>query len=63
MSAVAQGASGVSGKDSRKFGFWMASALVVGNVIGAGLFLLPATLAPYGWDSVAGWLITSLALK
>jgi APA family basic amino acid/polyamine antiporter len=54
----AQGASAVSGRDSRKFGFWMASALVVGNVIGAGLFLLPATLAPYGWVSVAGWLIT-----
>ena len=45
-------------RGERKFGFWMASALVVGNVIGAGIFLLPATLAPYGWNSVLGWCIT-----
>lgn len=45
-------------RGERKFGFWMASALVVGNVIGAGIFLLPATLAPYGWNSVLGWGIT-----
>jgi hypothetical protein len=29
-------------------GIWMTSALVVGNIIGAGLFLLPSALAPYG---------------
>ncbi|MBK7832042.1 MAG: amino acid permease [Gemmatimonadetes bacterium] len=41
-----------------RIGFWVASALVVGNVIGAGIFLLPATLAPYGWNGVLGWFIT-----
>ncbi len=41
-----------------RIGFWVASALVVGNVIGAGIFLLPATLAPYGWSGVVGWLVT-----
>jgi len=58
VNATLQGANATAVAAQPKFGFWMASALVVGNVIGAGLFLLPATLAPYGWDSVAGWLIT-----
>jgi APA family basic amino acid/polyamine antiporter len=40
-------------------GFWMATALVVGNMIGSGIFLLPAALAPYGADNVPGWLLTA----
>jgi APA family basic amino acid/polyamine antiporter len=36
----------------------MCTALVVGNMIGSGIFLLPATLAPYGWNSVFGWVLT-----
>jgi APA family basic amino acid/polyamine antiporter len=39
-------------------GFWMALALVMGSMIGSGVFLLPASLAPLGWNSVIGWLIT-----
>ncbi len=39
-------------------GFWMALALVMGSMIGSGVFLLPASLAPLGWNSVVGWLIT-----
>ncbi len=34
---------------------WSATALVIGNIIGAGLFLLPASLAPYGGGSSLGW--------
>lgn len=37
----------------------MATALVVGNMVGSGVFLLPASLAPYGWNSVAAWVITT----
>ena len=44
----------------RALGFWMCTALVVGNVIGSGIFLLPATLAPYGSISILGWVFTSL---
>src|SRR5580704_9343971 len=33
-------------------GFWMCVALVVGNTIGSGVFLLPASLAPFGLNSV-----------
>ncbi len=30
----------------------------MGNMIGTGVFLLPAALAPFGWNAVAGWAIT-----
>ena len=39
-------------------GFWMCLALVVGNIVGSGVYLLPASLAPYGLNSVFGWIIT-----
>lgn len=32
-----------------------ATALVVGNVVGSGTYLLPAALAPYGLASLYGW--------
>ena len=44
---------------ARRLGLWMCTALVVGNMIGSGIFLLPAALAAYGPISVAGWLATS----
>lgn len=40
-------------------GFWMAVALVMGNMIGSGIFLLPASLAPYGGLSLVGWLVST----
>jgi APA family basic amino acid/polyamine antiporter len=39
----------------RRFGVWKATALVVGNIIGAGIFMLPRDLAPYGWTAVGAW--------
>lgn len=44
----------------RKLGFWMCTALVVGNTIGIGIFLLPASLAPYGFNATIGWLVTAI---
>jgi len=49
----------MSAKNGRKLGFWMCSALVVGNMIGSGIFLLPASLAPYGLNSVIAWGFTA----
>ncbi|WP_336978431.1 APC family permease [Altererythrobacter fulvus] len=42
----------------RKLGLMAAIALVMGNMIGSGVFLLPASLAPYGWNAVGGWIFT-----
>ena len=43
----------------RKLGVSTATALVVGNMIGSGIFLLPATLASFGGVSILGWLMTT----
>lgn len=43
---------------ARQLGFWTAVALVIGNMVGSGLFLLPAALAPYGSASLLGWAIS-----
>jgi len=43
---------------ARGLGFGMVLALVVGNMIGSGIYLLPATLAPLGWNQMAGWVVT-----
>src|SRR5687767_7107915 len=37
----------------------MTVALVMGNMIGSGIFLVPASLAPYGALSLAGWLVST----
>ena len=39
----------------RVLGQWMLIALVIGNIIGSGVFVLPAALAPYGAASLPGW--------
>lgn len=43
----------------KALGIWMCTALVVGNMIGSGIFLLPASLASFGSISMFGWLFTS----
>jgi basic amino acid/polyamine antiporter, APA family len=44
-----------------KMGQVQATALVFGNMVGSGVFLLPAALAPYGgYYGLGGWLLTSL---
>lgn len=43
---------------AKKLGLVMCTALVVGNMIGSGVYLLPASLAPLGWNSIFGWILT-----
>ncbi|WP_207946787.1 amino acid permease [Actinomadura sp. 7K507] len=43
----------------RRLGLWMATALVVGNMIGSGVFLLPSSLAAYGPISLVAWVFTA----
>lgn len=44
--------------DRKALGFWGALALVMGNLIGSGIYLLPATLAPFGANATWGWVVT-----
>ncbi len=45
-------------RSSGAIGFLGALALVMGNLIGSGIYLLPATLAPLGGNGTLGWLAT-----
>lgn len=44
----------------QKLSFLMLIALVVGNMIGAGIYTLPAATAPYGAVAIFGWIFTAL---
>ncbi len=45
---------------TKKLTFWPTTALVIGNMIGSGIFLLPASLAAFGGISFIGWLVASV---
>ena len=44
----------------KKLGLWTSTSLVVGNMIGAGIFLMPATLASFGGISLIGWVSAAI---
>ena len=44
---------------SRKIGLLTTTSLVVGNMIGVGVFVLPAVLSSYGSISLLGWIFTA----
>jgi arginine:agmatine antiporter len=44
---------------ARRIGPLLATLLVAGNMIGSGVFLLPATLAAIGSSTIIGWVIAS----
>ncbi len=46
--------------EHKKFGLWTSTSLVLGTMIGAGVFLMPSALASYGSISLIGWLFSSL---
>jgi basic amino acid/polyamine antiporter, APA family len=43
---------------SRMLGKWMSAAMVVGTMIGSGIYLLPTTLAPFGINLVIAFVLT-----
>ena len=45
---------------SKKLGLWTTSALVVGGMIGSGIFSLPVSLAQYGGISLFGWMFAAI---
>ena len=43
----------------RSLGLITTTSMVIGNMVGSGVFLLPASLAAYGVYSLWGWIISS----
>ena len=44
----------------KKLGLWTSTSLVVGNMIGAGVFLMPAALSSFGSISLIGWVFAAI---
>lgn len=42
-------------QNSKQLGLWTTTSLVVGGMIGSGIFSIPTALAPYGGISLIGW--------
>ena len=47
--------------DKKTMGLWSCVALVVGNMIGSGIFMLPSVLAGYGHLTLWGWAASVIA--
>jgi APA family basic amino acid/polyamine antiporter len=43
----------------RQLGLWRTTSLVIGNMVGSGIFLLPASLGIYGAIGLFGWIFTA----
>jgi APA family basic amino acid/polyamine antiporter len=52
----------MSDSGDAKMGIWMTSALVVGTIIGAAIFMLPVALAPLGANALIGWLVSGIGI-
>ena len=46
------------GKPAQQIGIYIAISLVVGNMIGSGIFMLPASMATIGSISLLGWVLS-----
>ncbi|MBP9841054.1 MAG: amino acid permease [Simkaniaceae bacterium] len=44
----------------KKIGFWILTSLVMGNMVGSGIYLLPSSLASLGSITLGSWVITSI---
>jgi APA family basic amino acid/polyamine antiporter len=49
-------------REARLLGPWMTLALVIGGVVGSGIFYLPVALAPLGGSVPIGWLISGIGV-
>lgn len=59
LAAMLSSTTRAANSPAKTLGIWSCAALVVGNIIGSGVFLLPASLAPYGIYALFAWVITS----
>ena len=44
----------------KQLGFLAVLSLVIGNTLGAGIFLIPSSLAVFGSISLVGWVLTAI---
>jgi len=49
-----------SSSSKRSLGLWRATSLVVGNIVGSGVLMLPASLGVYGSLGLLGWILTTV---
>lgn len=47
-------------REQNKLGLWTSTSLVVGNMIGAGIFLMPAAMANFGSIGLLGWVFSAI---
>jgi len=47
-------------KKTEKIGLWASTSLVVGGMIGAGVYLVPASMASFGSISLLGWVFAAV---
>ncbi|NBB15217.1 amino acid permease [Caulobacter sp. SLTY] len=45
--------------EGKRMGPLLATFLVAGNMIGAGIYILPTSIAPFGTSSLVGWLVSA----
>jgi APA family basic amino acid/polyamine antiporter len=48
-----------TGEPRRSLGLAATTSMVIGNMVGSGVFLLPASLAAYGRYSLWGWIVST----
>jgi basic amino acid/polyamine antiporter, APA family len=48
-----------AGESRRSLGLATTTSVVIGNMVGSGIFLLPASLAAYGVYSLWGWVVSA----
>jgi APA family basic amino acid/polyamine antiporter len=51
-----------SGEQPQTIGLWMTTALVIGTIIGSGIFMLPVALAPLGQNALLAWVISGVGV-
>lgn len=49
-------------REARLLGPWLTFALVIGGIVGSGIFYLPVALAPLGASVPIGWLISGIGV-
>lgn len=50
----------MSDKSVKTLGLWTLTALVAGNMVGSGIFLLPSSLAKFGTIGITAWIFTAI---